>query len=353
MLAADALDHLPQRLPRRGHHLVPLVPVEAAARPPGVGGQRIARRARHRGGRPAGGDLRLPHARQRQPQRLVEGQRPAGGVRHVPRDVVLTAHHLVAQRLGERPGDTGGHRGDQPDPVARQPGGEHRHRHDDPPAQTGDLGVAAHHVAVRQHVRAADVEGPVDVGRHRGRGDQVAQHVAHRDGLGTGVHPAGRDHHGQPLGQIAQHLERRRPRADDDGRPQHGRGHRRVEEDPPHLGTGPQMRRERVLRHPVRGEPAEVDDPAHPGRVRLLGERAGRPAVGVLEVRAAAQRVDQVVRHVDAPHRRGHGRRVGDVAAHRLDVRRPGVVAQLVGRRARPRTRWPASRRSGTSRPPM
>ncbi len=66
VVAADPLDHPPQRPRRRVDRPLPFVLVEAAARPVRVGGQRVAGRTRHGGGRPAGDDLRLPHPAQGQ-----------------------------------------------------------------------------------------------------------------------------------------------------------------------------------------------------------------------------------------------------------------------------------------------
>ena len=46
-----------------------------------------------------------------------------------------------------------------------EPGREHRQRRDRPLRQPRLDGVAVHHLPVSQHVRAADVDGAVDVGR--------------------------------------------------------------------------------------------------------------------------------------------------------------------------------------------
>lgn len=215
--------------------------------------------------------------------------------------------------------------------MTGQPRGEHRHRHDEPPPQPRDDGVAAHHLPVRQDVRPSDVEGPVDVVRHGCRSDQVPQHVPYADRLSPGVNPTGSDHQRKSFGEIAQHFERRRAGADDDGRPQHGGGHRRVEEDASHLGPRAQVRGERPFGNVVRGQPAQVHDPPHPQGVRLLGEGAGRRAVGVLETTTGPERVHQVVRDVDAAHGGGYGTLVRDIALNRFDVRCPGVVAKLAG----------------------
>ncbi|EOY45544.1 putative integral membrane protein [Streptomyces lividans 1326] len=267
---------------------------------------------------------------QGQPQRVVEAEGVARGRRHVPHDVVLAAHDLVPQRLGERAGDGRRDRCDQPDPVAGQPGGQHRHRQDQPSGQLGDAGVALHHLPVGQDVRAADVEGPGHLPRHGRAAHQGAQHVPHGDRLDAGVDPAGRDHDRQPFGEVAQHLEGRRPGADDDRRAQHGRGHAGGQQDAADLGPRAQVRRQFALRHPGRGQAAQVDDAPHACRGGALGEGARRPPVGRLEVVATTQRVHQVVGHIDALHRPRHRVGVGHVAPHHLGLAGPRMVAQPV-----------------------
>ena len=69
----------------------------------------------------------------------------------------------------------------------------------------------AHHVAVGQDVRAADLDDCPYVGLVE-RPDEVVEHVADPDRLAAGPHPAGRDHDRQPLRQVPQDLERRAAR---------------------------------------------------------------------------------------------------------------------------------------------
>lgn len=331
VLPADALDDPPQRLPGRVHGQFALVRVEAAAGPVGVGGQRIARGARHRGRRPAGGHLGLLDPAQCQLRGPVERHRAARRIGDVPRDVPLVAHDFVAQRLRERPGDGRRDRRHQADPVARQARGQYRYGHDEAPGESGDRRVTLHHVAVRQHVGAADVERPAHVVGQARAPDEVAQDVADGDGLEGRPYPARRHHHGQPLREVAEHLERGRARADDDGGAQDRGRHPGVQQDTADLGARAQVRRQLALGHPGGGEPAQVDDPPHPRRLRLLGERVGGAAVGGGEVVAGAERVHQVVRDVYVLERRADGHRVGDVAPYDLRLARPRVVAQFVG----------------------
>ncbi len=178
------------------------------------------------------------------------------------------------------------------DPEGRQPRTQRPHRDQPPPAQPGDARVPMHHLRVRDDVRPADVERPVHVERehHRG-GDQVAQHVPDRDRLDPVADPPRRDHDRQPLGEVAQHLERRRAGPDDDRRAQHDGRHAAVQQDAADLLAGAQVRRGAA-------RAAEVDDALHAGRSGRLGELFRGAPVDVLEP-ALAERVDQVVHHLD------------------------------------------------------
>ena len=131
--------------------------------------------------------------------------------------------HLVAQALDERPGDARGHRRDQAHPVRGEARREHRDR-DHQPTQAAQPGVGPHHVAVREDVRAADLDDPGHLGVVE-RAHEVVEHVADADRLAARAHPAGRDHHRQPLGEVAQDLERRAAGADDHRRPELGDRH--------------------------------------------------------------------------------------------------------------------------------
>ena len=124
-------------------------------------------RAGRRGRHPARPHVEVADPGQRQLHRAVEADEPVGRVGHVLPDVVLPGHHLVDERAHERPGDAGGHGRHQAHPLAGQARRQHRDGADDPRAQPRDGGVALHHLAVGEHVRAADVEAAAHVGRHR------------------------------------------------------------------------------------------------------------------------------------------------------------------------------------------
>ncbi len=194
----------------------------------------------------------------------------------------------------------------------------------------GHFRVPLHHVAVGDDVRPADVERTVHLPLHPGTAHQIAQHVPHRDGLDPRGHPARRHHDGQPFREIAQHLEGGRSGSDDHRGPQRGGGDAGIQQNPADLGPRPQVRGQLLVGYVGRSEAAEVDDPAHPRRVRLLPEDRGGPAVRLLEAAAGCQGVHQVVGHVDVTHGRRERLRVGDVAAHDVHLARPWVVPQLL-----------------------
>ena len=126
---------------------------------------RSARRGESARGGPAGGHVPLPGVPQGQDDGLADGQQAVRRVGHVLRDIVLGAHHLVAQRFHQQPGQPRGYRRDQADPQRRQPRGEQRRRDQHPRRQPGRLGVPPHHLRVGEDVRAADVEPAVHAGR--------------------------------------------------------------------------------------------------------------------------------------------------------------------------------------------
>jgi hypothetical protein len=129
---------------------------------------------------------------------------------------------LVAEALDERSGDGRGHRRDEAHPVGEARCHD-RHRDHQAP-QAAQPGVRSHHVAIGQHVGATDLDDARDLGVV-GRPDQVVEHVADADGLAARGHPAGGDHDGQPLGEMAEDLERGAAGADDHGGAELGDGH--------------------------------------------------------------------------------------------------------------------------------
>jgi hypothetical protein len=138
---------------------------------------------------------------------------------------------------------------------------------------------------------------------------------------------------------MADHLERRRPRPDDDPGLQHHRLDTRVDQDLADLGARAQVARQiRALGM----QAAQVDDSAHAclfcgvddvfGRLLFLGD----------EVLRRSHRMHEVVDDVDAVERLDQRVRSGQVAARHVHVIAPRRVGQLVGvtrKRAHPHAR--------------
>ena len=99
------------------------------------------------------------------------------------------------------------HRCHEADPVARQARGQEIDGQDESLGQARYSGVTLHHVLVGHDLGSTDVERAIDLGRQISREHEIAEHVADRDGLSALAHPAGGDHGGQTLGEIAQHFE--------------------------------------------------------------------------------------------------------------------------------------------------
>ena len=214
--------------------------------------------------------------------------------------------------------DAGVHGRHEPEPEARQPGGEERHR-DDPPADADLPRVLAHQLLVGDLVGAADLEHRAAVELDVERRDEVVEHVLDRDRLRFRAYPARRDHHRQALDQLAKHLEGEAARADHDRGPELDRLHTGVGENAADFLATRQVAREIA----AGAEPTEVDDPAYARLARRGREVAGGAAVLLLEARRRGHRMDEVVGGLDPAHRRPQGLDVEDVAGD--DRRRVAV----------------------------
>ena len=186
---------------------------------------------------------------------------------------VVAHHRLVAQSLDEGARDLRRDRRDQVDPVRRERRREHGHRLQ-VPRETAGVGIAEHHLAVGEHVGAADLHHS---SRARGRlegGDQVLEEVVDGDGLHAREHPLRADHHRQTLGEVADHLERDAAGADHHGGAELGDRHAGLAQRLAGL-----LARAQVLREVGGGvaEAAQVDDAAHAGRRRRRGRRPSPP----------------------------------------------------------------------------
>ena len=236
----------------------------------------------------------------------------------------VVAHHgLVAQALDERPRDRRRDGRDEVHPVRRQGRREHRHRLQVPP-EAARSRVPEHHLAVREHVGAADLDDATGALGHVERRDQVAQQVVDGDGLHARVHPLRADHHRQALGEVADHLERDAARAD------HDRGAELGDGDP---GLAQRLAgllaRAKVTRQVGRGvaQAAEVDDASDAGRGRGAAEGPRRGQVALAIALAPGHGVHEVVGHADAGQRRPERLGAQHVAGDDLDA--TGPVAAL------------------------
>ncbi len=184
-----------------------------------LGGERCRRRSVTRPVRiePRRIDVVARRPIDRQPQRVRKRQRiepePGGRFR-------VSHDDLGPQSFDEGPGDARRHGRDEVDPVRTQPRCQDGYR-DHQPAQAAHPRVRPHHVAVGQDIGAADLDDAGHLGMLE-RPDQVVEDVGDPDRLAACADPAGRDHHRQPLGQVAKDLERRTARADDHRGPELG-----------------------------------------------------------------------------------------------------------------------------------
>ena len=236
-----------------------------------------------------------PPTGQRTRDGVVDADEPTGRVGQDVPQVGLRRHHRMVERFHE---------------VRRQsPGnGQHRRRHPRHhagihPADgqfraplSGQAGIGAQQVAVGRGLRAINV---VRAGRHAvgvGDRDEVVEDVGDRDRVDRVRRPRRKRNEQEPVADVTQHLERRRPRADDHRSTQpHYVGTAVEAQRIGDLGTAGQVFGQVVL---VGDEPAKVHDPPNAGflcRVRHIG---GGTIVGVTKVRLA-DAVHQVKHHID------------------------------------------------------
>ena len=187
---------------------------------------------------------------------------------------------LVGKAVDQLATDAGVDGRHEPEPEARQPGGEERHR-DDPAAEAELPRVLAHQLLVGDLVGAADLEHRAALELDVERCDEVVEHVLDRDRLRLGAHPARRDHHRQALDELAEHLEGEASRADHDRGPELDRLHARVGENAADFLATREVAREIA----AGAEPAQVDDPTHARLARRSREVGGATTVLLLEAR--------------------------------------------------------------------
>ena len=178
------------------------------------------------------------------------------------------------------------------------------------------LGVGLHHLGVGDHVGTADLDHAIDGLGILERRSEVVEDVANRNRLTLRAHPAGCDHRRKHLGEVAQHLERDRPRPDDHRCSELGGRRAARGEDLAHLVAARQMRGECV----AASHAAEIHDAAAPGGVGGVariqrGDRFGRG-----EVAAGADGVDEVADRVAPFEGRSEGAGIEHVPDEQPDA---------------------------------
>ena len=202
---------------------------------------------------------------------------------------------LGHETLDEGVAHTAIDRGHEIQPVRRQAGSQVRHVDDAAAAKTTRARVGRDHLAIRRDVGAADL---VHAGLDVGRADEVADHVGERDWLERGANPAGTDHEGQALGEVAQHLERDASRSEHDRRAQLDDRNVFARE----RGTDFLAAHE-MLRLGVVSEPTEIHDAFDAGRGGGSSATFRQLAIAIAEV-AGAERVHEVVGDLASATRR-------------------------------------------------
>ena len=202
--------------------------------------------------------------------------------------------------------------------------------------------IGPQQVTVGGGLRAGDVVGTGGYLVAVGRGDQVVEHVAHRDRVDRIGRPLRHRDQQEPVADVTQHLERRRSRADDHRRTQpHDVGAAVDGQRGGDLRAAGEVLGQRVV---VGDETAEVDDAAHAGRLGRV-RHVGRGAVVGLAEAGLTDAVHQVVDDVDRSRvgeRRLRRLRVVRVQRDRRDAVMPTEVGQPRGLRLAATTSWPS-----------
>ena len=326
VLAADRLDDLPELVDGCRGVLLPHVRVHRVARPVGVTRQRVTGGAGDRGVLPARLHLTVTHLGECEAHRLAVAREPALGVGNVVGDVVLARHAVVLQRRDDRHGELARNRCDEVDPLRREPGRQHRQRGDRTLAQARLEGVPVHHLAVAQHVGAADVERTVDLGGQRRRSDEVVEHVTDGDRLDEVAHPLRRWHVRQHLGEVPDHLERCGTRADHGARLERRSRNARRDQNLPHLGATAKVSAQ-LCEGNVGVKTPEVDDAFHTGGLRCRSNVARRGQFRALEISPGPHGVHEVVGDIDSLESSRQCRGIAEVAGYHLDPLGPRHVA--------------------------
>ncbi len=194
---------------------------------------------------------------------------------------------------------------------------------DEQAAQAAQPRVGAHHVAVRDDVWTADLEGGAARLFQIEGGMQVGEHVRDRDWLRQRRHPSRADHHRQAFDERLDHLERQAAGAD------HHRGAKLDDRDAAGakrvtgLGAALEMCREHRR---VVGQTTQIDDAPNAGTCCGAAEVRSGTAIALGEIRAASHRMHQVVGGLDSGQRSIEGAFIEAIALD--DLRRGGRTGE-------------------------
>ena len=232
-------------------------------------------------------------------------------------------HEVVAEAIDERAGNARGDRRHEVEPVRGEARAQDGHRDDEQ--------LSPHHprepreqVLVAHHLGAADIAGVVAGRLGAGEAHEVLDEVVEGDGLRQRADPAGRDHHGQVVHEVADDLEGGGAGTDDDPGAHLGHIDRAVAQHVAGLAAGGEVGGS-VAR---RLQAAEVDDAFHAGAFRRRARVRGCAPVALGKVRPRSHRVDEVVDEVGAFEGGRQRVRVERVRLHDLDAR---PLARLEG----------------------
>ena len=192
------------------------------------------------------------------------------------------------------------------------------------------LGINVEKPAVGEDLGAADIEGLSLYGVVFQAALEIVEHVGDGDGLHRVVDPAGGQHDGEAVHQVAHDLKRGAPRPQDHGGPQEGGGHRPGLENSGYLVAGAQVLAEMWVVGTAQA--AQINDPVKLGRARGPDHVLGALTVGVAEAAGIGQHgMDQVKGRAAAPGGPLQGVIIQDVPPGQFHqgVIRPGPAFEL------------------------
>ncbi|CAI8337770.1 MAG: Uncharacterised protein [Cellulomonadaceae bacterium TMED98] len=305
----------------------PNIGIYGVTGPLGVAWQRVCWRARDFGIPPGRLHRTVSHFSQRQADRSVISREAFLGRRNDLVNVVVFHDRVVQQRLDNRHRQSPGNRGNEVDPLTGKPRRQHRQRGDGTLLQTRFQRITVHELAVAEHIGSPDIEGAVDRGVEVHRVQQVVQDISNRDGLDEVTHPFGRWHIGKDFGEVSNHFEARRARADDDSRLEHDGGNRTGEQNIAHFFPRLQVSRQLAFWMKT----AQIHNPLDPGCFARPRHVVSNVPLELVEISRLAHRMDQVIDQVLSGHGVVDSGPVFQIAHDHPDVFLPRHIVQAVG----------------------